>query len=352
MVKIFFKKFGLAIVLLQLIIASYPIISGEIIYDNDNQIIKQTITPGDYFRFIKVNNRLRSYRIHIPPSYNDKDLLPLVFVLHGSGITANSKSIKSYSGMDEKADKEGFIAVYPNGELLHLHNYFKHPIAYIWDIYSISLGSREWNRWNDNEVDDVGFIRTLISHLKTNLYVDSSRIYVMGFSGGAMMTYRLGAELSDIVTAIAPIAGSIGGIGYVKEANNSLSPYIISTPINPIPVIAIHELNDKSVPYEGGWKKVFNWRSDDLWVYITSVNDSISFWIENNNCNSIPDVNISNNGSIITKTYQSNSNNSDFALVTYVDGGHEFFNSPPYEISAVEIIWDFFEQYRKPDYHS
>ena len=57
----------------------------------------------------------------------------------------------------------------------------------------------------------VNFIRTLIENIILNLNIDSSRIYISGLSDEALMTYRLGAKLSDIVVAVAPVAGSIGG---------------------------------------------------------------------------------------------------------------------------------------------
>ena len=123
-------------------------------------------------------------------------------------------------------------------------------------------------------------------------------------SNGAMMTYRIGAELSDRIAAIAPIAGSIGGIGFVEEQNDSLIPYVIPNPKNPMPVIIFHGLQDISVPYDGGWKQVFNWSSNELWVYTTSVNESLTFWIDHNNCDTNPDINISDSGLIITSSYK------------------------------------------------
>jgi polyhydroxybutyrate depolymerase len=344
MKKILSNRYFIIFILALLINAGFITISGNNISAIENQSIKSTLSPGDHFRFIISDNNIRSYRIHIPPSYNYQNPMPLVFVLHGSGVSSNSYSTKISSEMDKKADEEGFIAVYPNGELLRFSQYYKHPITFLWDLYSLAYFSREWNRWNENNIDDVGFIRNLINHLETLLNVNSSRIYITGISGGAMMTYRLGAELSNYIAAIAPIAGVIGGIAYVPEPDDSISPYIISKPINPIPVIAFNGLQDKSVPYEGGWKHIFEWKSDDLWVYTVSVNESITFWVENNYCDSNPHISKSENERIITTRYKSNDGNSDVVLVTYLDGGHEWFKSPPHELSAIDIMWDFFEQ--------
>ena len=341
--KIVFKKYLVLSSVILLINSGILFVSAG--YANENHIIKPSLEPGDYYQHIFAGGRVRTYRLHIPSSYSDGNPMPLVIVLHGSGIGANSLSTKAYCDMDEKADEEGFITVYPNGEILRLSSYLKLPIAYLWDLYALIRISREWNRWDDNDIDDVDFIRTLMNHLETNLNVDPSRIYVMGISGGAMMTYRLGAELSDRIAAIAPIAGSIGGLGFVPERNDSLIPYIIPNPISPLPVITFHGLQDESVPYAGGWKQVFDWGSNDLWVYIVSVNESVSFWVEHNNCDPIPQVETSESGRMIIKTYMNGTDNSEFVLVTYVEGNHEWFKSPPHEMSVNDLVWDFFEQH-------
>jgi polyhydroxybutyrate depolymerase len=347
MVPAKFKKIIIINIILILVNSSIFSVSAVTSSNAQKNNNESSLEPGDYYQYILTDGHIRSYRIHIPPSYNDENPIPLVLVLHGSGVGANSKTTKNYCEIDEKADEEGFIAVYPNGELLRLSRYLKHPIARLWDLYYLIRRSREWNRWDDNSVDDVGFIRDLINHLEIKLNVNSSRIYITGVSGGAMMTYRLGAELSDRIAAIAPIAGSIGGLGFESKKDDTLSPYIIPHPINPVPVISFHGMKDKSVPYEGGWKQVFDWKSYELWVYIISVNESVTFWVENNNCNPIPEINISKSGRIITKTYTNNFDNADVVLVTYVEGDHEWFKSPPHELSAVDKLWDFFEKHPK-----
>jgi len=345
MKKIQVMKFTIITVIIIFInLSNFPVSAGLIINERDLNP-QSSILPGDYLRFIISNDNIRSYRIHIPPSYDRQKAIPMVFVLHGSGLTANSKTAKPYSDMDEKADEEGFIVVYPNGEILRFSQYINHPIALLWDLYSLAFISREWNRWDDNNIDDVGFIRNLINHLKSNLNINSSRIYIMGISGGAMMTYRLGAELSDQIAAISPIAGTIGGIGYASSPEDTISPYIIPEPIKPLPVIAFNGLKDEAVPYNGGWKNVFKLGLEELWVYTISVNESISFWIEYNKCNPIPQIYKSKDEKIITRVYTNDIDKSDVVLVTYIDGGHEWFKSPPHEISAIDIMWEFFKEH-------
>ena len=42
-----------------------------------------------------------------------------------------------------------------------------------------------------------------------------------------MMTYQLGSEFSDIFAALAPVAGSNGGLNCISEPDDSLQIYIV-----------------------------------------------------------------------------------------------------------------------------
>jgi polyhydroxybutyrate depolymerase len=120
----------------------------------------------------------------------------------------------------------------------------------------------------------VAFIRTLLDQLEQDYRVDSKRIYAGGFSKGAMMSYRLGAELSDRVAAIAVAAGAIGA----KQADGSI--LMIPQPARPLPVIAFHGKQDEVVPYKGG--------PGFEGVHFLSVTDSIGFWVKQAGCKSTP----------------------------------------------------------------
>jgi len=204
-----------------------------------------------------------------------------------------------------------------------------------------------WNCWETNNIDDVEFISTLLHHLETTLTIDSSRIFITGVSGGALMTYRLGAELSDTIAAIAPVAGSIGGIEYSPKPDESLDPYIIPEPATPLPVIVFHGMHDHAVPYEGGWVNFLKLGLFEMWNYLLSVNDSVAFWVEHNKCDPIPIITKTVSGRMITRTYTNGSQDSEVVVVTYVNGIHEWFFSPPHELSATDLMWEFFDRHPK-----
>src|SRR5512136_1994996 len=69
--------------------------------------------PGDHARSVKVGEVSRSYTVHVPPAYDGVAPVPVVLMLHGGGGTG--KAAAEETGWSAKADREGFIAVYPEG---------------------------------------------------------------------------------------------------------------------------------------------------------------------------------------------------------------------------------------------
>jgi len=167
---------------------------------------------------LEVGGRTRSYILHVPAHTSGR--VPLVIALHGGGSRA--AGAQRLTKLDQIADREGFIVVYPESADGH---------------------------WNDGridpsipaDVDDVAFIRTLIDTLAAEYPIDTARVFATGISNGGMMAYRLACELSDKIAAIAPVAGAVAG---------DLAPRC--QPARPVSVIAMNGTADPLVPWEGG----------------------------------------------------------------------------------------------------
>jgi polyhydroxybutyrate depolymerase len=176
------------------------------------------LRPGTT-RSLTVSGLNRNYVVHVPKGYELNTPLPVVLALHGA--TMNGPMMAWFSGLNRKADEAGFIAVYPNG-----------------------TGTRSSFTWNggdccgsamQNNVDDVGFISALLNNLTRLYQVDARRVYVTGMSNGAVMAYRLAAELSDRIAAIAPVAGAVG----TKPIQ----------PNRPVSVLHFHGTEDEYIPF-------------------------------------------------------------------------------------------------------
>src|SRR5258708_2887966 len=103
-------------------------------------------TEGD--RTLTIGGATRSYRLHLPNNRAPDEPAPLVVLFHGGG--GNAAIGERMSGMDAKSDREGFIAVYPNGTGPRI------------DLFLT------WNTWRccgaalDRRADDVGFTRAMV----------------------------------------------------------------------------------------------------------------------------------------------------------------------------------------------
>ncbi|GAB3394766.1 PHB depolymerase family esterase [Humibacter soli] len=112
---------------------------------------------------------------------------PLVLVLHeypGNGALAMGY------GFDPLVDKDGFVAVYPDG------------FDGSWDAGGCCGDAA------DNGTDDVAFLTSVVKQVEARTRIDPKRVYATGFSNGAMMTYRLGCE-AKLFAAIAPMSGDV-----------------------------------------------------------------------------------------------------------------------------------------------
>src|SRR5882757_2957988 len=75
--------------------------------------IKPVIAQQDISGTIKIGDATREYIVHLPPQYKPAGHLPAVFIFHGGG--GNYKQMQKYMAMDDIADRDNFITVYPNG---------------------------------------------------------------------------------------------------------------------------------------------------------------------------------------------------------------------------------------------
>jgi polyhydroxybutyrate depolymerase len=285
------------------------------------------ISETDYIEF---NGEKRFFNVHLPEDYDSSNSYPLLFVFHGGGGNANN--IEEVTNFSQKADEEGFIVVYPYG-----NGKMKYKLL-TWNCGFCCGYALE------NEIDDVGFIRELFGYLENKYPVNKNKVYATGISNGGIMSYRVGSELSDIFTAISPVAAQIGG-----QATEEDDIWQISEPENPVSVIAFNGMQDTRVPYYGGKGegKVFSWMSTE---------DSVQFWVESNNCNPTPDTTTSDSGNIIIDKYKEGSENTEVVLISIVDGTHSWPGGkkgwdngpePTEEISATDMIWDFFSKHTK-----
>ncbi len=259
----------------------------------------------------------RYYLIHFPSGFDPNKTYPLVLSLHGGG--GNPAEFETKMGFDALADQSGYIVVYPAGtgrtKLLTWN-----PETHI-QVYA-----------SEHNIDDVGFIKTLVQQLEKGQKINTNRIYIVGYSNGAMMTQRIASTYPDIFAAAVSVAGTIGG-----RANVNAPLKTIQKPADPFSFMEIHGMQDKTVNYYGGQTSpsIFFNQSNRIDL---SVADTIKFWTDADGCASA--------APIVTKTsdytkdfYDKCKNGTNVTLYSLKNATHDSIWSDPADIS--QIIWNF-----------
>lgn len=251
--------------------------------------------PGDYVDVVFTMGTVREYTLHLPPQFDGETPLPLVISIHG--YTSSMQRNQSTTGFKSKADEEGFIVVFPQGR-------------------PVNAGDLGWYSRPNLPIgfpDDIEFMRDLIDHLAAEVNIDRTRVYATGLSMGGGMTHRLGCDLSEYITAIAPVAG----------AHTQGDP---CEPVRPVPTIALHGKLDRIVVYDG----------------LEGVNDSIPFWANEwamrNGCALEPETSLPRENLTID-LWSNCDGNADVALYSYHNLGHSWSRD------ATDVIWEFFSQH-------
>ncbi len=249
----------------------------------------------------------RSYYLHLPPQYDGSTKLPVVFVLHGLGDSADNML---NTGFTTLGNQEGFISVYPQG-------------------LQSTLGTA-WNNGSNITLlgftpDDIGFISNLVDLLVNDYAADDSRIYSCGFSMGGIMSHYLGCNLSDKITAIASMAGTMA---------NSVN----CSPNRAVPALHIHGDADATVSYDG-----------DALYGLRSAAETVQVWAEVNGCAETPEDSMlpdsADDGLTITKTDYAPCSDDTEAILYTVHGAGHIWLGPSNDIFTTLEFWNFFKEH-------
>ncbi len=281
-------------------------------------------SPGNYDCTMIIDERKRTYRVHMPRGFKAGKRLPLFIMMHGGQMTGIQ--MERITGLSDTADDNNFVVVYP-------------------DAIGIYKGRLYWNDSRVPEVDDVKFISALIDKLTESADIDHRRVYVAGYSNGGGMANFLGVAISDKIAAIASVAGTI-----VKDMDKKWQPK------RPVPVLYFHGTADQLAYYEGGTAGTF--RGSSL-----SAEEFIQWWINKNCCDCEPactDLEKDPSG-LFVKCYIYGKGQEAAKVIFYriEGGGHtwpgrpRFFPAKAYgktaiNLNATEIIWQFFKDYKLP----
>ena len=276
---------------------------------------------------LTVDGRERMYLAHIPGA-TDKPL-PVVFVFHGGG--GRAVALERGLGFNELAEKEGFLAVYPQG-------------------YE--------NHWNDGRqttlfaaqrenVDDVAFVRRIVDDLARRVPVDRSRIFSTGASNGGIFSYMLATTASDLVAAIAPV---IGGLAEPLAGDWK--------PTHRVSLFVIQSSSDALVPMDGGPVGIAGMRERGR---VIPMADAVAKFVALDGITgkptvaTLPDVNPGDGTTTKVTRYPSGPDGHRVLVYVVQNGGHRWQGRPgargnptlagrsSADFNGERAIWEFFK---------
>jgi polyhydroxybutyrate depolymerase len=277
------------------------------------------------------------YTLYVPANFKAHESA-LVIALHPKH--ANGLYMQNLTQLNAKADQVGFAVAYPSAA-------------------GSAFEQVSW-KWFFTDEQHIQSLRTMINSLQNTLKPDPKKIYAMGYSDGAIMTHRVGVQLSDLVAAIGVVGGSL----YENDSSSPSVPDIPAT-VAPISVLILHgDLDAENNVGYCGRQNIFP--TQDV---------VINYWVgsSGNNCATFDTTAPLCNGSTPTDTVAKNATNctggTEVQFYRLIGGRHEWHNvsghwsmpmnnprvapnNPNFNdntgITTNDILWNFFAAHPKP----
>lgn len=232
----------------------------------------------------------RNYILHAPAGLSNP---PLVFVIHGFNMTGQQEV--SLTRMNQVADREKFIVVYPN---------------------ALPNGSNQQS-WDMTGPNDYAFLLAIIDSVDAKHKIDRNRVYASGFSMGGFLSFQLGCRYADVFAAIAPVSGLL------RETETC-------SPKRPVPMIFTYGTNE----------------GFDVDGFVQSGEK----WVQLNGCTGTPNVArpypAGNLNSVVTRTtYTSCKEGAEVAIQSVQGGTHEWPMNTQTKVNNSEEVWAFFKKF-------
>lgn len=241
----------------------------------------------------------RTFVYYAPRGLDPNVPAPLVIVPHG--FTMSGDEMYRISGYKELADRENFVAVFPDGDSI-----------IPWNVGS---GVNGWGAGVAGSSNDQGFIDEIIKFVEADQCLDRAHMFTSGFSMGGYFSNEVGCLRSDMA-AVGPHSG--GGHD-LRRCPGKIKPVII-----------------------------FHGDADWL-IYYPNGLEMRDRWVKRNGCSTRSDNVKVKRGTC--EYYRDCPPGGQVALCHFDGLGHAWaggsgslFADPNYE-SASKLGWEFFKKY-------
>lgn len=282
--------------------------------------------PGLVQETVTLDGQTRTYRLYRPAQLPEGPL-PTVVALHRFPETG--AAMAAMTGFNAVAEREGFLAVYPDGEFFG------------WNDGSFDTDPR----------DDLAFFEALLDALTAQHGADPTRIYVIGASSGGFMAHRLACAMPERFAAAGVVM--------------ALLPHPVADRCDPathpgIPMFLVHGTDDGIVPYDADRIETFPGAGIDTLPFP----ETAAFWAGVNGCGEeprvalVPDRDPDDGTTTRTRTWDGCATGAEVVAYTVEGGGHTWpggarlqpalvTGAQSRDFSASEAFWAFCSRYRR-----
>src|SRR6266545_2340884 len=294
---------------------------------------------------VKNSSGSLEYKLWVTSGYRKEKSVPLVLMLHG--CMQKAEELAALSGMNDLADKNNFLVVYPEQTAT------ANPLR-CWNWFDPKHQSRD--------AGEPSLVAAVIQDIRSSYSIDAKRVYVVGISAGGAMAVVMGATYPELFAGLGVIAGAEYKAGTTVEAGLAamksggpdpnqqglLAFEAIQKSVGGskkrMPVIAFHGIKDPYMDPLNTDQLIAQWGQTNDYLDDGKDNDSVSIQSAKERKGAVP------NGYSFTK-YSYNDNNGRLLLEKWmVEGlGHAWPGSPmanqfadPKGPNASAEMWRFF----------
>ena len=273
----------------------------EDIIEKDEEPNPTVRSTGLETNSILVNQTTRTYLTYWPSVTSG--LVPVIIDFHGGAGTAEAQYITS--NFTEIADREGIFIIYPQADV---------RTGSVWNTLHSDEGNKVAN------VDDFGFVSAIIESLDSNPDIDTSKIYVSGYSNGAAMAYQIACHLNNDIAGFVVMSGLFPlETEYPCDITHETAGIIINGTF------------DYERPMTG------------IEGYALPVRDAAGWWASQNGSTLERTIEYGN----IERTTYETASGTQIQLFVVEGGGHDWFDFGVDGMSMNSFIWDFLSKYQR-----
>lgn len=245
---------------------------------------------------------------------------PVVLVFHGGGGGAAWMSNRSTTFTRTFMDA-GYVVIYMNGSTRGRTDKLR-----TWNaVHCCAYAARK-------KINEAAYVDAVIDSLDARHDIDRTRIFLMGHSNGAMLSYRIAGQMKTTPRAIAPVSGAIFADQPDVPARTSIFMY--------------HAVDDEVLSYDGNPDdKAERWRTAPHVGFIAAE----ARLAAQKNCQQAVPIAVDTRGPLrdsgVEMTVRS-CPGSSLVAVTGLSGGHEWPSRPKSGFSIEAALLDFFDAQR------